>query len=66
MKDHAVGLRAWSEHAVYLLAVNSVVPRKSKLRYAAINDQLRSGHEGRIVAREEQGCRDLQNVQARA
>src|SRR5262249_33497336 len=33
-----------------------VAPRKSKLRYAAIDDQFRSGHEGGIVAREEQGC----------
>jgi hypothetical protein len=33
-----------------------VAPRKSKLRYAAIDDQFRAGHEGGIVAREEQGC----------
>src|ERR1044072_4790673 len=30
--------------------------RKSKLRYAAIDDQLRSGHVGGIVACEKQGC----------
>src|SRR5262252_9118138 len=33
-----------------------VAPRKSKLRYSAIDDQFRSGHEGGIVAREEQDC----------
>src|SRR5437667_636569 len=33
-----------------------VAPRKSNLRKAAIDDQFRSGHEGGIVAREEQGC----------
>ena len=32
-----------------------IAPRKSKLRYATIDDQFRSGHEGGIVAREEQG-----------
>src|SRR5262249_28204932 len=33
-----------------------VAPRKSKLRYSAIDDQFRSGHEGGILAREEQRC----------
>jgi hypothetical protein len=37
-------------------AANHLHREKSKLRYAAVDDQFRSRHERRIVTREEQGC----------
>src|SRR5215471_3949450 len=37
------------------LSRRRVAPGKLKLRYATIDNQFRSSHEGRIFAREEQG-----------